>query len=266
MSVRIGSILGAVVAGMAFQATAFGGIVFDNSVSNNQGITTASLPQLGDEVTAAGTLRTVTELDIGVTSQGAAATADLQAFLYANDGSGGAPGTLLWQSSVHSGVSLNTVNELISFSVPSIVVPDTFTFTASITNVVSSLSVGFVPASVQAPAHLTRHGLEARALSVRLRLHSKLRVASLPALRSQSLRRSRFSVWGWLESSRAGASASAASRLSRMRCTSPAASQDGANRRGNRADNGLDPGANPQAEQEVSDGDPSAALKKIAAG
>ena len=70
MSVRIGSILGAVVAGMAFQATAFGGIVFDNSVSNNQGITTASLPQLGDEVTAAGTLRTVTELDIGVTSQG----------------------------------------------------------------------------------------------------------------------------------------------------------------------------------------------------
>jgi hypothetical protein len=146
MSIRIGSMLGAVVAVIGLHATASAGeVIFDNSVSGNQGITTTSLPQIGDEVTAAGTLRSVTELDIGFTSQGVAATADLQAFLYANDGAGGAPGTLLWQSAVMSGVNLNTFNTLIAFSVPSIVVPDTFTFTASITN--DPIIVGFVPSS-----------------------------------------------------------------------------------------------------------------------
>jgi hypothetical protein len=123
MSIRIGSILGAFVAVMAFHATAVGGIIFDNTVSGNQGITTTSAAQLGDQVTAAGTLRAVTELDIGFTSQGVSATADLQAFLYANDGAGGAPGTLLWSSAVLSDVGLDTVNSLISFSVPSIVEP-----------------------------------------------------------------------------------------------------------------------------------------------
>jgi hypothetical protein len=73
------------------------------------------------------------------------ATADLQAFIYANDGTGGAPGTLLWMSAVMTGVNVNSVNTLVAFSVPSVVVPDTFTFTAAITN--ASQAVGFVPAS-----------------------------------------------------------------------------------------------------------------------
>jgi hypothetical protein len=48
----------------------------------------------------------VTELDIGVSQQGVAGTANLQAFLYANDGAGRAPGTLLWNSATMTNVSL----------------------------------------------------------------------------------------------------------------------------------------------------------------
>jgi hypothetical protein len=145
VALRIRLILASAVAAVSLQATASAGVLFDNSTTGNRGITTASSAQIGDEVIAAGTLRTVTALDIGFTSQGVAATADLQAFLYANDGSGGAPGTLLWSSAVMPGVSLDSVNTLIEFSVPSVVVPDTFTFTAAITN--ESAAVGFVPAS-----------------------------------------------------------------------------------------------------------------------
>jgi hypothetical protein len=141
-------LMAAVLATAALQSTASAGvIIFDNTSGAVLGITTTDAPQIGNEVTAApGTPRTVTELDIGFTSQGVAATADLQAFLYANDGSSGSPGTLLWASAVMSGVSINSTNDLVAFSVPSVVVPDTFTFTASITNPHSSLLVGYVPA------------------------------------------------------------------------------------------------------------------------
>jgi hypothetical protein len=135
----------ATLAAVSFRtAGASADTIFDNTVAGNQGITTTSAPQLGDEVTAApGTARTVTELDLGFTSQGVPQTADLQAFLYANDGAGGAPGTLLWSSAVMTGVGLDTFNQLIAFSVPSVLVPDTFTFTAAITN--ESGNVGLVP-------------------------------------------------------------------------------------------------------------------------
>jgi PEP-CTERM motif len=123
-----------------------GVIIFDNSSGSGGGITTTSSPQLGGEVTdTSGTPRTVTELDLGFTSQGLAATVNLQAFLYANDGSGGSPGTLLWQSVVMSGVNIDSANSLIAFDVPSVVVPGTFTFAAAITN--SSPIVGEVPAN-----------------------------------------------------------------------------------------------------------------------
>jgi hypothetical protein len=127
-------------------AQANAAIIFDSTITGtNHAIEVTSDPQFCNEVTAAGTARTVTELDIGFTSQGFQATANFQAFLYANDGAGGTPGTLLWQSAVMTGVSINSVNEFVVFTVPSIVVPNTFTFAASITN--QSAAVGFVPAS-----------------------------------------------------------------------------------------------------------------------
>ncbi len=44
-----------------------------------------------------------------------------------------------------SGVSINSSNVLVAFNVPSILVPDTFTFTTAITH--PSSTVGFVPAN-----------------------------------------------------------------------------------------------------------------------
>jgi hypothetical protein len=147
MFMRVRTLVAAALAATALHAgVASADVAFDNTAAGTQGITTTTLPQLGDEVTAApGTARAVTELDLGFTSQGVPLTADLQAFLYANDGPGGAPGTLLWQSAVMSGVAINSTNLLVAFSVPSVVVPDTFTFTAAITN--ASGVVGYVPAS-----------------------------------------------------------------------------------------------------------------------
>jgi hypothetical protein len=132
------------VAAVSFHAPAFADVIFDNTAAGDQGITTTAAPQLGLAVTAAGSARAVTEVDIAFTSQGVSATADLQAFLYAT-GAGGLPGALLWQSAVMSSVAINSVNQLIAFSVPSIVVPDFFTITAAITDI--SGSVGLAPTS-----------------------------------------------------------------------------------------------------------------------
>ena len=146
MSITNWSIVGAALAAIWCQAGASADVIFDNTATGDHGITTTSAPELGGEVIAApGTSRVVTDLEIGFTSQGAPATADLQAFLYANDGPGGSPGTLLWASAVMAGVSLDTTNQLISFIVPSVTVPDDFTWASSITN--SSAVVGLVPAS-----------------------------------------------------------------------------------------------------------------------
>jgi PEP-CTERM motif len=144
MAPRLWSILGtAFVMGLPIGASA--GIIFNNFPGPG-GITTTGAPQLGDQVVAApNTPRLVTELDLGYTTGGVGSqTADLQAFLYANDGSGGSPGTLLWQSAVMLGVSIASINATIAFAVPSVLVPDTFTFTSAITN--QSGNFGYAPA------------------------------------------------------------------------------------------------------------------------
>jgi hypothetical protein len=90
--------------------------------------------QLGNEVQVNGPGFKLTDLEIGVNQQGVAGTADLQAFLYANDGPGGTPGTLLWQSSIVNHVSLTGGNDLIAFAVPAVLVPSTFTWAIQISN------------------------------------------------------------------------------------------------------------------------------------
>ena len=76
-------------------------------------------------------------------SQHAATTATLQAFLYANDGAGGQPGTQLWQSAAMTGVPITGApNDLIDFAVPNVVVPGDFTWTLQITNGAGPNAVG----------------------------------------------------------------------------------------------------------------------------
>jgi PEP-CTERM motif len=146
MASRIRSILVAAIVMVALPVDASATVIFNNFPGSG-GITGTGFPQFGDEVTAApGTPRVVTELDLGFTTGNVGPqSANLQAFLYANDGSGGSPGTLLWQSAVMLGVSINSTNATVAFIVPSIVVPNTFTFTAAITN--QSGNFGYAPAS-----------------------------------------------------------------------------------------------------------------------
>ncbi len=108
-------------------------VIYENTATPTGSRTFTQL-QIGDEVQAEGTARIVTELHIGVTMQGQPGTADLQPRLYANDGSGGAPGTLLWTGAVQNDVPLTGGNDLIRFVVPGVEVPDTFTWTILISD------------------------------------------------------------------------------------------------------------------------------------
>lgn len=108
-------------------------VVYDNT-GTFRGSRSFSQLQQGDEVNPAGISRTIVELLIGVNQQGFAGTADLQARLYANDGPGGEPGTMLWESALMDDVPLSGGDDLVSFTVPGIEVPDPFTWTIQISD------------------------------------------------------------------------------------------------------------------------------------
>jgi len=114
------------------QASAQAGVIFDNTTTFQNAIT-FDVAQYGNEVLVSQPAR-VSDLEIGVNQQGAAGTTDLQAFLYANDGTGGAPGTLLWKSTIMTNVVLTPGNDLIAFAVPNVDVPTIFTWAIQISN------------------------------------------------------------------------------------------------------------------------------------
>lgn len=95
--------------------------------------------EIGNEVTAAGSDRYVTSLGIEIFSQGGIfpsgnpGFADFRAQLYANDGTGGQPGSLLWQSAVET-VNYPGGLSMLTFNVPDVFVPNTFTWTLQYSN------------------------------------------------------------------------------------------------------------------------------------
>ncbi len=105
-----------------------------------------SLLEIGDEITLAGTNRSVTEISIYYISDITTTQGDEQMVVrfYANDGSGGAPGTLLWESSPipvrPRPVSPDRAGWFVQrVVVPNVTVPDSFTWTvqfSGVTNVV----------------------------------------------------------------------------------------------------------------------------------
>lgn len=132
------SFLGILLLGFS-QPSVNAGVIFDNTTTPNGSKSFTAL-QIGEEVTVTSAAN-VTDLEIGVTQQGVAGTADLQAFLYENNGAGGSPGALLWSSPLKSKVALTGGNDLIAFAVPGIAVPSTFTWTIQISNT-SPISAG----------------------------------------------------------------------------------------------------------------------------
>lgn len=116
------------VAALCCCFAAEGGIIYDNTGPWLGGYGFTALEQ-GDEVHAVGSERLVTRLTVGVGRQNVPGVGDFQAQLYANDGTNGQPGTLLWQSALMLNVQLSGGVQLISFDVPQVAVPDTFTWT-----------------------------------------------------------------------------------------------------------------------------------------
>lgn len=110
-------------------------LIFDNTTRPLGAMLFTGLP-IGNEVRVedGGLGLSVTQLEIGVNQQGTPGTADLRAFLYANDGADGAPGTLLWSSAIMTDVGLTGGNDLIAFAVPSVAVPNIFTWAIQISN------------------------------------------------------------------------------------------------------------------------------------
>jgi hypothetical protein len=110
------------------------GTIYDNTTTRQGMSLNFTKLQQGSEVNADGTERFVTDLFVGMSQQGVAGTADMQARLYANNGAGGKPGTLLWEGPLLKKVDLTGGIDLIDFSVPMVLVPDTFTWTVQISN------------------------------------------------------------------------------------------------------------------------------------
>jgi hypothetical protein len=81
----------------------------------------------GDEITAAGTDRLVTELDVGIDGQSNPGNGVFVAKLFANDGQSGQPGSLLWESGYTNATFPGGATTL-TFDVPQVLVPDTFTW------------------------------------------------------------------------------------------------------------------------------------------
>ena len=106
---------------------------------------------MGDEITLAGTARTITEFELILLSpwqevilSSTATEPSLALTFWKNDGLDvygfpGAPGTWLWEGSISSDITLPVnVPTTVTFSVPDVVVPDTFTWTTR----ADSLSAG----------------------------------------------------------------------------------------------------------------------------
>jgi hypothetical protein len=95
----------------------------------------ASIVERGDAVTLAGTEREVTGIAVMMRiGDSGVATWDMRVRFYANDGPAGSPGTPLWDSGSQFCVIDSGIDLPYFFYVPGVRVPDTFTWTAEISN------------------------------------------------------------------------------------------------------------------------------------
>ena len=114
----------------------FGGAQFSAlTVANNQ--------LYADDVTLANPSgETIGQIDIGILLQEDNTTADVYAFLFDASGTGGAPGaTPLWSSSV-LGYDFTAFEDVVSFAVPNIAVPQNFYWAVEFRNIVKLDDLG----------------------------------------------------------------------------------------------------------------------------
>ncbi len=110
-------------------------IIYDNTNTAPTGDSSMTALEQGDEVRLEPDApRSIVLLEIGLNQQGTAGTTDLLARLYANNGPGGEPGTLLWESDLFRDISLTGGIDLISIDVQNVTVHDIFTWTIQVSN------------------------------------------------------------------------------------------------------------------------------------
>jgi len=106
------------------------GVVFDNTANPGSAEFGPGAAQVGNEITLGGEARQITDVSWLVYSQNENVLASIQMWIYANNGPGGAPGTLLWSSGLLTGLQISATDTSLDVKVPNVVVPDTITITS----------------------------------------------------------------------------------------------------------------------------------------
>lgn len=121
-----------IVLGAESSRAAPGEVVFDNTINTSGAVFGPGCCQVGNEITLAGNAREIIELSWMVYSQNLDIVGGIETQIYSNNGPGGSPGTLLWQSGPLTGISISAADTFIDIAVPNIPVPETITVTSRI--------------------------------------------------------------------------------------------------------------------------------------
>jgi hypothetical protein len=106
-------------------------VVFDNTLNPSGAVFGPGCCQVGNEISLGGNARKIVLLSWLVDSQNEDIVAGIETQIYANDGPGGAPGTLLWQSDPLT-FNVSATDTFLDVAVPGIIVPDVITVTSRI--------------------------------------------------------------------------------------------------------------------------------------
>ena len=105
--------------------------IFDNTENPSTAVFGPTCCQVGNEIVLGGRARDVIEVTWLVDSQNTdVLLSGIETHIYANDGAGGAPGTLLWSSGLLAGIPVSATDTFLAIAVPNIVVPDRVTVTS----------------------------------------------------------------------------------------------------------------------------------------
>jgi hypothetical protein len=125
-ALRLAAVLcGAVLPGITTAAP-----VFDNTVLPGTTFGGPTCCRIGDEMALAGTSRSIVGISLVVYAQQDEFVQPVEVRIYANDGSDGSPGTVLWDSGTRPYLVTHTGRSSIDLPVPGVLVPDTITVTS----------------------------------------------------------------------------------------------------------------------------------------
>ena len=107
-------------------------VAFDNTTGASGSIFGPGCCHVGNEVTLGGNARRIVRLSWLVDSQDTEIETGIEVRIYANDGPGGVPDTLLWESGLLTGIHVAATDSFLDVAVPEIIVPDIVTVTSRI--------------------------------------------------------------------------------------------------------------------------------------